>query len=86
MTQLKCEHCQNGWFRDHRFGTDVECVNGVLIDIDVAHDGWSRDVDYPVAPCHPAWEAQCAGRSFENDSQERLESWASLGGTDDQAK
>lgn len=67
-----CSHCNNGWF-DGRFGQDVECVNGVLIDIDEYHEGWQRDVAYPVAPCHPSWVAQCADEDFENDSQERLE-------------
>ena len=48
---VDCKHCKNGWFDDQRFGTDVECVNGVLIDIDVAREGWQRDVEYPSAPC-----------------------------------
>lgn len=70
----KCKHCQNGWFQDQRYGQDVECVNGILIDIDVYHDGYPRDTIYPVAPCHPMWERQCAGDddSWYNDSQERL--------------
>jgi hypothetical protein len=33
-----CKHCRDGFF-DGRFGQDVECVNGVLIDIDEAHEG-----------------------------------------------
>ena len=74
----ECKHCKNGWFWDQRFGQDVECVNGVLIDIDVAHDGYQLDVNYPVAPCHPKWKAQKAGRRFDNDCQERLAEWASL--------
>ena len=73
----KCTHCQNGWFHDQRYGQDVECVNGVLIDIDVAHEGWSRDTLYPVAPCHPGWRAQSKGADFDNDSLERLAAWAS---------
>ena len=81
----KCKHCNNGHFPEQQFGQDVECVNGVLIDIDVAHDGWSPDTVYPVAPCHPKWRAQKAGRRFDNDSQERLEEWAAMGGNDDQA-
>lgn len=73
----RCKHCQNGWFHDQRFGQDVECVNGVLIDIDVATEGWAPDVDYPVAPCHPMWERQEAGdEDFPNDCQERLTAWA----------
>ena len=35
---MSCQHCKNG-FLDGRFGQDVECVNGVLIDIDEAHEG-----------------------------------------------
>lgn len=56
-----CHHCRNG-FR----GSDVECVNGVLIDIDVFTEGWERDVLYPPAPCHPDYCADCAG-SGEKD-------------------
>ena len=75
----KCKHCQNGWFHDQRFGADVECVNGVLIDIDEYTDGWQRDVAYPVAPCHPRWEDQRMDRDFPNDCQERLNSHGSDG-------
>lgn len=74
---MTCKHCQNGWFHDQRYGQDVECVNGILIDIDVAHEGWQGDTDYPVAPCHPMWKRQCAGQPFENDSQDRLNDWSS---------
>lgn len=71
-----CTHCKNGWF-DRKgsgpyFGQDVECVNGVLIDIDVFTEGWERDLDYPVAPCHPKWADQCAGRVFSSDATKRL--------------
>lgn len=51
-----CAHCKNG-FR----GSDVECVNGVLIDIDVFTEGWERDVVYPPAPCHPGYCDGCNG-------------------------
>jgi len=74
-----CTHCKNGWF-DGRYGEDVECVNGVLIDIDVAHEGWETDLSYPVAPCHPQWEEQAAayeaGDDISTDCQERLHEWA----------
>ena len=76
MTCETCRYCRNGWFEDQRFGQDVECINGILIDVDVAHDGRQTDVDYPVAPCHPHWADQCDGIDFENDSQERLNAWA----------
>lgn len=67
-----CPHCKNGWF-DGRFGEDVECVNGVLIDIDVYTEGYARDEVFPVAPCHPMWARQSAGdEDFPNDCQERL--------------
>lgn len=56
-----CKHCRNG-FR----GSDVECVNGVLIDIDVFTEGWERDVIYPPAPCHPDYCTACNG-SGEHD-------------------
>ncbi|SMC45560.1 hypothetical protein [Novosphingobium sp. B1] len=74
---MTCKHCHNG-FLDGRFGQDVECVNGVLIDIDEAHEGVSPDVVRPVAPCHPCWEKQLSdpdGETWENDSIERLEAW-----------
>ena len=74
-----CKHCQNGWFEGQRFGEDVECVNGVLIDIDIAAEGWERDMIYPVAPCHPCWGKQRTDpdhETWENDCQERLEAWA----------
>ena len=75
----RCKHCQNGWFSDQRYGTDVECVNGVLIDIDVAHDGWQTDTVYPPAPCiakkwrngnKPGWGDEC---------QRLLDEWACPG-------
>lgn len=73
---MPCEHCNNG-FLDNRFGQDVECVNGVLIDIDEATEGWSKDTNYPVAPCHPMWARQKSGEDdFPNDTQERLADWA----------
>ena len=79
-----CRHCRNGFFHpgkgDFYFGHDVECVNGVLIDIDEAREGWRRDTDYPVAPCHPMWLRQQAGdEDFPSDCQERLEDWANPG-------
>lgn len=76
----KCKHCLNGWFAYAKYGVDVECVNGVLIDIDIATEGWERDMLYPVAPCHPCWSKQlkdARGETWENDCQERLEEWAS---------
>lgn len=78
-----CHHCRNGWFPGQEWGEDVECVNGVLIDIDVAHEGWQRDTVYPPAPCiarewgrgyKPGWGDEC---------QRRLAEWASLGADGD---
>lgn len=79
-----CNHCLGGHFPDARFGIDVECVNGVLIDIDEAHEG-SSDVLHPVAPCHPMWARQCADPdgNWQNDSIERLEEWRNLGREED---
>lgn len=75
-----CKHCSNGYFargtNGFYFGQDVECVNGVLIDIDEFNEGNSPDVIRPVAPCHPMWEAQKRdpdGETWENDSIERLD-------------
>ena len=76
----RCQFCENG-FLYARFGRDIECVNGILIDIDVANEGWQHDVEYPVAPCHPMWSRQMAGDDFPNDCQERLNSWAQIGGS-----
>lgn len=77
-----CAHCRQGWFEGRRFGEDVHCVNGVLIDIDEAHEGPALDVVRPVAPCHPMWKAQLAdeyGETWENDSIERIEAWLNTG-------
>lgn len=69
---MGCKHCRNG-FLDNRFGQDVECVNGVLIDIDVFHEGWDRSECFSVAPCHPDWKKQCSDRNFvASDTQKRL--------------
>jgi len=72
-----CEHCRNGWFDPksggHYFGQDVQCVNGVLIDIDEYMEGWQPKHAYPVAPCHPCWEKQQRDEDFDNDCQRRLE-------------
>jgi hypothetical protein len=70
--KANCSHCINGWFQDQRFGADVECINGILIDIDVYMEGFSPDVCYYVAPCHPHWNDQCNDIDFPDDSQERL--------------
>jgi hypothetical protein len=77
MSKQNCHHCQSG-FLENQFGQDVECVNGVLIDIDVANEGWQSDVCYPVAPCHPGWDAQSRDEDFDNDCQKRLREWAGL--------
>lgn len=71
----RCQHCHNGWLGNH-YGQDVECVNGVLIDIDEAHEG-SSNVIHPVAPCHPMWSRQLADPdgNWPNDSIERLNAW-----------
>jgi hypothetical protein len=79
-----CKHCRNGFFyrgSGFYFGQDVECVNGVLIDIDEAHEGPAMDVIRPVAPCHPMWAKQQADPygDWPNDSIERLEAWRDLG-------
>lgn len=70
---MACEHCRNG-FLDNRFGQDVECVNGVLIDIDEYHEGYRTDFCYPVAPCHPDYAKQCEDPDdfVADDVQDRL--------------
>lgn len=73
-----CQHCRSG-FLGNRFGQDVECVNGVLIDIDEFTEGHARDVIRPVAPCHPMWSKQISdpdGETWRNDSIERLNTYA----------
>jgi hypothetical protein len=80
----ECPHCKNGFFDGNRYGQDVECVNGVLIDIDVFNDGFQHDVVYPVAPCHPCWELQKSdpdAESWDNDSQQRLAAAVAQGDT-----
>jgi hypothetical protein len=75
-----CKYCRAGWL-ENRFGQDVECVNGVLIDIDVFTEGWPRDVAYPAAPCEACLACRGVGcdtcndtgwRSGVNESQKRL--------------
>lgn len=71
---MGCKHCENGYF-GRRFGQDVECVNGVLIDIDEFNEGWSGNTVHPVAPCHPMWAKQVEdpyGETWVNDSVDRL--------------
>lgn len=78
----RCEHCNSG-FLGNRYGQDVECVNGVLIDIDVAHEGWEPDVVYPPAPCiRDEWEDGERDGWFE-ECQQRLKAWAALANEDD---
>lgn len=73
---MTCDKCEGG-FLHNKYGQDVECVNGVLIDIDEYMEGWDRSTNYPVAPCHPMWKRQISGDdSFVNDSQERLKEGA----------
>ena len=64
-----CRHCNHGSFK----GTDVACVNGVLIDIDEAQEGWDRDARFPAAPC-----VSKSGKWPRNDigCQARLKVWA----------
>ncbi|QEH97328.1 hypothetical protein [Gluconobacter thailandicus] len=58
MACKDCKYCENGWLNRG----DVECVNGVLIDIDVAHEGWQRDVSYPPGPCNAC--QKCGGSGY----------------------
>lgn len=60
-----------------RFGENIECVNGVLIDIDEAMAGWDNRANYSVAPCHPMWEQQTSTNTdLAHDVQTRLEQWS----------
>lgn len=87
----ECVHCHRGNLRDAGYPSDFECVNGIAIDIDEAHEGWQPDVVYPPAPCHPAYCPTCrgsgeqelgdcpdctAGYRGEIDCKDRLEAWA----------
>lgn len=58
-TETACQFCKNGYR-----GSDVECVNGILIDIDEYTEGWQRDVIYPPAPCHPLYCKTCNGSGW----------------------
>lgn len=42
-------------------GGDIECINGVRIDVDVYTEGWERDAIYPPGPCHPKFCRACNG-------------------------
>jgi len=79
-TKADCEHCRNGYL-DGRYGIDVECVNGVLIDIDRAHEGWARDTIYPPAPCirHQWLDDENDGdekAEWFEECQRRLDEWS----------
>ena len=63
-----CEHCRNGWL-GNRYGEDVECVNGVLIDIDVFYEGWPRDACYPPAPCQACEKCRGTGERGRGDEE-----------------
>lgn len=80
---MTCTECRNGWLDRG----DIECVNGVMIDIDEAFEGTQTDVCYPPAPCMAC--ERCAGSGCDacNDtgwiggkdiSQELLEQWRSI--------
>ncbi len=75
---VDCKHCTHGFM-----GGDVECVNGILIDIDVYHEGWESDVVYPPAPCHPAYCWDCRGTGFAplTDARANSDDCASCDGT-----
>jgi hypothetical protein len=75
---FKCALCRNGYL----WQGDLECVNGVLIDIDVAHEGWQRDVDYPPAPCEECSKCAGVGQTESGETcipcngQELLNAWS----------
>lgn len=84
-----CKFCHDGNL-SHRFGPDYECVNGVLIDIDVAMEGPDPSTAFPPAPCNACRSCGGAGcketgdckackgtgwKSGKEESQERLEEW-----------
>lgn len=75
-----CVKCRNGWLDCG----DFECVNGVLIDIDEAHEGAQIDICYPPAPCMACEKCAAKGCTACNDtgwrggidnSQELLAEW-----------
>lgn len=69
MSADACKFCQNG-FLGNRFGEDVECVNGVLIDIDRATEGRSRAEAYPPAPCEACLVCGGAGHMDDDSTPE----------------
>lgn len=84
-----CTHCKNGWLDRG----DTECVNGVLIDIDEAHEGWQQDVCYPPSPCQacPSCDGEAADgqiecpacnstgwKSGKDESPSRLKEWREM--------
>jgi len=90
---VSCTLCKNGYLNRG----DMECVNGVLIDIDEAHEGAQMNVSYPPAPCQAC--PSCEGMAYTgevecpdcnetgwlsgcDESRERLAEWA-RGGNDE---
>lgn len=75
MTNLQCPYCNNG----HLGHGDLECVNGVMIDIDEFWEGWRQDFSYPPAPCSRC--KSCDGNSFVSDLRGVLTECAACSGT-----
>lgn len=70
MGKFKCKghRCQLS-----HLGQDVECVNGVAIDIDVFTSGWSRDTLQTLAPCHPHYCSNCWGTGSISEDGDTVE-------------
>lgn len=49
--------CRKHWGLGH----DIECVHGVLIDIDEYTEGYARDVIRPPCSCNPKFCKKCHG-------------------------
>ncbi len=77
---MNCKHCVNGYLN-----SDIECKNGILIDLDEYLEGPPHDHIYPPAPCHPNYCVACGGTGHIADDGDCKECGGSgyIGGKND---
>jgi len=52
-------------------GGDVECCNGVAMDVDEYREGWNPETIYPPCSCNPNGCKRCKGTGFVGENRER---------------
>ena len=46
---------------NQRIAGDIECCDGIVMDVDEYREGWQRDVIYQPHDCNPRFCATCSG-------------------------